>query len=123
MLSAKPESVSVDSDPSTQRDLPFALLLILTGRKAQLTPAFIEGSALEIGPITLAMEVCNSSKQIVYNACFLEKQWFLFTPPDIVLSVISWRVYHSWQPAPKISSSQVPFKRQCLVLAMVFPWN
>lgn len=47
-LSAKPESVSVDSDPSTQKGLPFALLLTLIGRKAQLTPAFIQGSAPEI---------------------------------------------------------------------------
>lgn len=34
------------------RGLPFALLLTLIGRKAQLTPAFITGSAPEIAPLT-----------------------------------------------------------------------
>lgn len=52
VLSAKPESVSAYSDPSTQRSSPFALLLTLIGRKAQLTLAFIQGSALEIPPLT-----------------------------------------------------------------------
>lgn len=51
-LSAKPESVSVSSDPSTQKSSPLALLLTLIGRKAQLTPAFILGSAPEIAPLT-----------------------------------------------------------------------
>lgn len=51
-LSAKSESVSVYSDPSAQRGLPFALLLTLIGRKAQLTPAFIQGSAPEIALLT-----------------------------------------------------------------------
>lgn len=51
-LSAKSESVSVYSDPSTQRGLPFALLLTLIGRKAQLTPAFIQGSVPEIALLT-----------------------------------------------------------------------
>lgn len=69
-LSAKPESVSVYSDPSTQRGLPFALLLTLIGRKAQLTPAFIQRSAPEIAPLTQQWKQHKSSQQIVYNGCF-----------------------------------------------------
>ena len=39
-LSAKPESVSVYSDPSTQRGLPFALLLTLNRQKSSAHPSF-----------------------------------------------------------------------------------
>ena len=69
-LSAKPESVSVYSDPSTQRGLPFALLLTLIGRKAQLTPAFIQRSAPEIAPLTQQEKQHKSNKQIVHNGYF-----------------------------------------------------
>lgn len=55
-LSAKAEPVSVSSDPSTQRGLPFALLLTLIARKAQLTPAFIPGSAPEIAALAEAID-------------------------------------------------------------------
>lgn len=51
-LSAKPESVSMYSDLSVLRGLPFALPLTLIGRKAQLTLAFMQRSVPEIAPLT-----------------------------------------------------------------------
>lgn len=128
-LSAKPESVSVYSDPSTQRGLPFALLLTLIGRKAQLTPAFMQGSAPEIAPLTQQQKQHKSSKQIVYNGCFQaleqKKVVYLFcTPPPVLFSVIHQRVCHSWGPRPRFFFFQVPSTWGLLgALVIVFTQN
>lgn len=129
VLSAKSESLSVYSDPSTQRGLPFALLLTLIGRKAQLTPAFIQGSAPEIALLTQPQKQHKSSKQIVYNGCFqaLEQKkvvYHFYTPVPTLFSVICWRVYRSWGPGPRFSLLRcLPAGGQLGALVIIFTQN
>lgn len=59
VLPAQPESASVFPDPATQIASPSAPLLALIGSKAQLTPAFMQGSAPEIAAFTWAIDVAQ----------------------------------------------------------------